>query len=89
MKVCFKVYRQFLVCQDLPLDNLPVDYRWPTTKIKEFEHELSVKNGNEAHDKAVEQFNTQEICLKATYFCKSEHFTAQKHIKLPYGTVVV
>ena len=88
MKLLFKIYRQFLLCMEKPGVKVPKERTLPLAEMVKIFDSCTVKNGDEDHDRAVDTFQFQEVCLKVIYWCDQEQVIEQKHLKLPYGTVI-
>ena len=83
------VYKQFLICQE-EKDQEKIDrsQTLPHAElVKIYEHILH-KNGDPDHDAAFDTFQMQEMCMMGIYWCGEEHTKEQRHMMLPYGTVI-
>ena len=70
------------------LDRVPRAQCMPLSEIERVYDTICEKNGDPDHDAAFETFQMTEFCLNAIYWCDEEYVQEQRHMMLPYGTVV-
>lgn len=60
----------------------------PLSEIERVYETIIEKNGDADHDRAFETFSFEEKCLEAHFWCNNEMVKEQRHMMLPYGTVI-